>query len=66
MLFGNYILTSLVSNKQLIVSTQDRFEASVDRLSLIHSRGALLFLEEKRNRFEMGVCSYSSYLSLRL
>ena len=30
---------------------------SVDRLSLIHSRGALLFLEEKMIRFEMSVCA---------
>ena len=52
MLFGNYLI---VSNKQLIVGTQDRFEASVARLSLVHS---VSFLEEIR--FEMGVCSVAT------
>ena len=44
-------LLNIVSNKQLIVSTQDRFEASVAHLSLVHSRRAYHFL--KRN----GCCS---------
>ena len=43
MLCGNFI----VSNKQLIVGTQDRFEASVARLSLVHSQVAYHFLKRK-------------------
>ena len=43
MLFGNYFI---VSNKQLIVGTQDRFEASVAR-SFVHSQGVYHFLKRK-------------------